>query len=368
MTAHLFGRPSADALAVEDSAARADALDVTRSFLVQAPAGSGKTELLVQRFLALLARVERPEGIVALTFTRKAAAEMRERIVGALRDAEANTAVDSAHARITRQLASAALEQDRRHAWHLVAHPARLQVQTFDALCAAIARQAPLTTGFGGAPRFDEQPQTMYAQAARDAIAAAAPDDEAWQRVLQYFDNDANRTADLLADMLGKRDLWLGEVVTSDMATLRGRLKDVLAEEIIGELSTLLDAFPASVMSRLRALEGYAADNLGERAPDVAASLRACAANGGVPPAAPHALDDWRALARWLLVGKDPRFAVSVTAGRGFPPKGRGEGSHERAARKLEMEELLARACRTRRTRQSLGCGSAFTAARLRGR
>ena len=85
----------------------------------------------------------------------------------------------------------------------------------------------------------------MYAQAARDAIAAAAPDDEAWQRVLQYFDNDANRTADLLADMLGKRDLWLGEVVTSDMATLRGRLKDVLAEEIIGELSTLLDAFPA---------------------------------------------------------------------------------------------------------------------------
>src|SRR5580765_4108846 len=100
--------PVVAALLEADAAARERALEPGRSCLVQAPAGSGKTELLIQRFLALLARVERPEEIVAMTFTRKAAGEMRERIVAALNAALAGTAVDSPHAQRTRELALAA--------------------------------------------------------------------------------------------------------------------------------------------------------------------------------------------------------------------------------------------------------------------
>ena len=73
---------------VPDFGERRRALDPTRSFIVQAPAGSGKTGLLIQRYLTLLASVDEPEEIIAITFTRKAAAEMRERLMAALVQAD----------------------------------------------------------------------------------------------------------------------------------------------------------------------------------------------------------------------------------------------------------------------------------------
>ena len=96
-----------------DDRERREALDPSRSFIVEAPAGSGKTGLLVQRYLKLLSVVNRPECIVAMTFTRKAAAEMKERVLKALEDAATESEARGSYGQRMRELAVAALERDR---------------------------------------------------------------------------------------------------------------------------------------------------------------------------------------------------------------------------------------------------------------
>ena len=138
-------------LTVADAREREQALDISESFIVQAPAGSGKTELLTQRYLRLLAEVDHPEEIYAITFTRKAAAEMRNRILAAIDSATAPQPAGP-HRRATWALARAALEQDARYGWQIASNPNRLCIQTFDSLSHAIARQMPLLSELGAPP------------------------------------------------------------------------------------------------------------------------------------------------------------------------------------------------------------------------
>jgi superfamily I DNA/RNA helicase len=128
--------------AITDSAVRVRALDPVGSFIVQAPAGAGKTELLIHRLLALLAKVRRPDEILAITFTRKAAAEMRQRLQQALEAAE-GPPPPAAHQHLSWTLARAVLARDRECGWGLLSAPGLLGIQTVDSFNASLV-------GFGG--------------------------------------------------------------------------------------------------------------------------------------------------------------------------------------------------------------------------
>ena len=338
------GPTAAAALLDEDEAARRDAIDAARSFLVQAPAGSGKTELLIQRVLALLAHVDRPERVVAITFTRKAAGEMRERVVRALDEARTGTPVESPHQAVTRKLAQAVLAQDARHGWQLCDHPARLAVSTIDALSAALARAAPVGSGLGAAPRIEEDANAMYAAAARSALAAAAADDPAWTTLLAHRDNDGAQVVELVAAMLGKREQWLRLPWSAAPAALRAALERTLADEVEGELAIARNTLAAADWATLAPLAAAAADFLaasGGGEPALVEALAAVGRTAAPPPGAVAALPQWQALASWLLLKTRPELRRQVNVNLGFPPKGRGEGSADREARVESMHAWL---------------------------
>ena len=123
---------------IDDAKARREALNIEASYIVQAPAGSGKTELLIQRYLKLLAHVQRPEQILAMTFTRKAAGEMKHRVLQALASARNSKSPQEAHEKTTWEIARQALTHSEKQGWRLLENPLRLKIQTIDSFCASL--------------------------------------------------------------------------------------------------------------------------------------------------------------------------------------------------------------------------------------
>jgi ATP-dependent helicase/nuclease subunit A len=304
---------SDDALLVRDAESRRRALE-PGSFIVEAPAGAGKTELLTQRVLMLLARVDEPEEIIAITFTNKAAAEMRQRILDALHRAATGDVPEQVHKRVTFELATAALAVSAQRGWQLLEHPGRLRVTTIDAFCASLARQMPVLSRFGAQPRTVENVRRHYEDAARRALAwleeaGGQADDVA--RALAHVDNDAVRLAGLLADMLARRDQWLRHAL--DKSQSWQHAEAALRELVVRDMRRVADVLPGRVQELLMPIARFAAGNL----PDdhALAPLRDWTR---VLPAEPEELPMWRAVASLLLTDKDER-RKAVDVRLGFP-------------------------------------------------
>jgi ATP-dependent exoDNAse (exonuclease V) beta subunit len=324
--------------ASSDSAAREAALDPAQSFIVQAPAGSGKTELLIQRFLALLATVQQPEQVVAITFTRKAAAEMRRRVLRALRAAADDTPSELAHERRAFDLARAVTLRDRELEWRLLEQPQRLRIDTLDAFNAWLARQLPVLADGVAAAAVVDKAEDLYLEAARRCVTGIAGDDAALaaglRTLLRDVGNDCEQLERLLAALLPRRDQWL-RILGGDGAELRAWLEGALQRLVDDEIATAAALFEQRVLVELVALlrhaAGFASDGLRE-------TLAPWLALEQPPAAGPLALAAWRGIAA-LLLTRQGEWRKRLAKQEGFGPE------HSRARDRLRglLDELQPR-------------------------
>ncbi|MEM9384969.1 MAG: UvrD-helicase domain-containing protein [Pseudomonadota bacterium] len=343
-----MSRPVDPTVVEADHRARAQAIDPERSWVVRAPAGSGKTELLIQRFLALLARCEQPEQVLAITFTVKAAAEMRERVLGALHRAEHTLPPSQPHARKTWDLASAVVSRDRVRGWRVMLTPARLRIQTIDALCMHIASRHPLSARLVGIDAISERPDVLYGEAARALFdrwsgrettgQEMAPE----QRLLEHLDGDQERAIVLVAHMLSVRDRWLRHVVGGVAGLARVAWRELLesglqsvCEAHLARLTRLLPTAHAAELTYLAAVAGEALKGAGSDSPITAcAGLRDLAASRDLA----RSLDVWRGV-RELLLTRQGELRAQVSKRIGFPAPRAGD--NHSANRRERMRELL---------------------------
>ena len=352
--ADLSGLSSQDLNAM-DSLNRVRALEHA-SFIVEAPAGAGKTELLTQRYLKLLATVNEPEEIIALTFTNKAAAEMRNRILLSLENAQNETVETAAHKLKTRELANAALAQSHAKAWDIIDQPSRLRILTIDALCSSLTRQMPLLSKFGGQPAVSDDTDSHYTEAARRAIAHIAHEAvsteidaeeiEAENTVtiaLSYLDNNSEKLTELLAKMLARRDQWLPHAVD-----LHGKETEEISENttralqhlIAESLQNVFRILSTRVQTLLMPIAKYAAGNLDENA-EIAPLLHWQT----------HLTDNaecllqWQALANFLVTKSERTYRKSLNKNIGFPATDEGKTYKEAyfaVVNSLENSQLVA--------------------------
>ena len=273
---------------MNDEQVRIEALDTGRSFIVQAPAGSGKTTLLISRFIRLLAIVDQPEEILAMTFTRKATAEMRERILEVLDP--------NSEKQLPEEIANQAVETVRKRSvdlgWDLQNQPSRLQIVTIDALASALIRQMPWASRFGSAPSLTDNADDLYRTSAVNTfeLEESAPPEfrSALRTLYSQIDNNSGTFQELIIEMLKKRDQWLRILVKNSFSEEeKFQMEEVWKRLLTIKMAEVKNLLPESMHQILRLNDINAGDST--------------------------SLDFWRTIAGLLLLKNAPEWRKRIT-------------------------------------------------------
>ncbi len=242
-------------MSLPDQQARQDCLDLSRHVLAVAPAGSGKTGLLVLRMLRALTTAQKPEQVIAVTFTRKAAAEIRHRVLELLQHARDGKAPEDDFEQQCLAQASAVLKHASEQGWQLTEQPQRIMALTIDGFNSRIANELPLLSSLGGRTNITDDEYSLYEQAVlglfneveKDAPPALKQAAANW---LRCAGNRLDTLMEPLTKLLARRDQWgtavlkgadhwaerESEVLESLHRALQSRFADMLGQARCDEL------------------------------------------------------------------------------------------------------------------------------------
>ena len=311
-----------------DRKIRLEALNPSQSFIVQAPAGSGKTELLIQRYLKLLGLASYPEEILAMTFTRKAAAEMKGRVFSALTEAQSQQRPEQEHALFTWELAQKVLEQNQSREWNLLDNPARLRIVTIDSFCSSLTRRMPVLSRMGAGLNIQENARSLYRETARSILSLTESDTNPYgvlvRNVLRHIDNSKEDFIKRIVQLLQKRDQWMisffdprenleAHPLNDDA---RIKLEKTLADLIQSRLGELNDLFSPAIQKSILQVATFSGRNLENENPSHPC---ACLVNlQSFPDTTIDSLEIWKGLAH-LFLTQTNTYRKKPDARLGFP-------------------------------------------------
>ena len=285
------------------------------SFIVQAPAGSGKTSLLVKRFLNRLLEVKSPKEVLALTFTNKAAAEMAQR----LKEALEGKSKDNEIKKIVEKISKHALKNK----WD-EGYIDSLMVMTIDKLALRLIKQTPILSSSGVNFLTDEDPDDLYRETIRETITSNAEN----HLLFKYFDYDYHKLTEQLLALISKRDQWL-PIVSGLLRSDDKNIEEIYGTYYTNELNIWVEEkikpnFTNEDLKELEIIVSYSADNKNiDRKDKLRSSIN---------------YEFWFYIRDLILTKSGKQIRKKIDTSSGFPATNVGKEIKERLLKLIELK------------------------------
>jgi len=183
---------------IDDEKIRVEVINNPSSFILSAPAGSGKTTILAKRIVKLLLKVNNPNEIIALTFAKKAANEMRKKVQDVIDELSKSKQKElSAHS--------------KKNNWD-DNYLDSLKIMTIDSLAFQILLREPLLSEYPKVEGLTEYLDDIYEIAINEVIKEPQNHQDV-EKLLLYLNENHQTIVNEFMAMIKKRDQWFPHVI-----------------------------------------------------------------------------------------------------------------------------------------------------------